>query len=412
MLCYGRYMTIGKVSGSAEKRAQPSSLTKIALFVLALLTIGVPLATDLYLPTFLAMMTDLDATAGSVQLSLSAFLIGAAVGQLIFGPLSDRFGRRWPLLIGLLVFVLAGFASTLAMDVTSLIAFRVVQGLSGAAGVVISRAIISDRVTGLDAARAMNVLMAIAGVAPALAPVLGSLLAPYVGWRGLLAVVVIFALVTLMLAVFTLPESLPRSARGREQASAGWRVLCTRGFVGNTLASAAAYGSLLAYIAASPFIYQSMIGLTEVGYALVFGANAIGMLVVTLVSSRFAHRLSPARGLRLGVIAHLLAAAVFTAIAISDLSPILLVAPLFIAVASLGLVLGNSTALALESVSGSAGLASAVLGMLQFGVGAVGTALVGLGGEGSALPLGIIMIVASVVAMVMSAIARAGGGAR
>lgn len=371
------------------------------LLTLALLAAIAPFATDLYLPAFPAMTTELSTTTTGIQLSLTAFLIGAGLGQLMFGPLSDRIGRRKPLVVGTILFVAASIGAALAPSVAMLIAFRFFQGLFGAAGMVIGRAIISDRTSGKEAARAFSLMMLVGGIAPIIAPFLGSLLAEPLGWRGLLAIVAIIGVGASLAVIVIVRESRTPSV-ATEEAPSGARTvvreLCTRTYITNTVAYAFAFATMMAYISASPFLYQDMMGFTTIEYGLAFALNAIVLAVASSVSAKLAYRFAVRRIAGIGLAINLGATVVLAALVFGGAPAIWLGLPILVAVGSLGLVLGNTTALALGAAPRASGAASAVLGMMQFALAGLVAPLVGLGGESSALPLAIVMLCASGVA--------------
>jgi MFS transporter, DHA1 family, multidrug resistance protein len=380
------------------ERSAGSAVAGPLLLVLALLSAVAPFATDLYLSAFPLMTVDLGTSASSVQLTLTAFLIGIALGQLIFGPLSDRFGRMVPLLVGSLLCLVASALTALAPTVELLIAGRFAQGVTGAAGMVLGRAIISDLAVGAAAARAYSLMMLVGGIAPVVAPVLGSLLVPSLGWRGVLWVV--FGLVAAMfigvVAVVRETHTADRRAQARASrngARSPLRVLASRAYLGNALAFALAFATMMAYISASPFVYQVMMSFTQVQYGIAFGINALGLAAMGAVAARLAAtrsiRAMAATGLGL-----CLAAAGTIVVLVVCAAPAWTVAiPLFCSVASLGLVFGNTTALALGAAKRAAGSASAILGALQFGLGALVSPLVGMGGQHTAAPLATVMLV-------------------
>jgi len=387
----------------APERSRP--IPGRLLLVLALLSAVAPFATDLYLSAFPTMTADLGTTATSVQLTLTAFLTGIALGQLVFGPLSDRFGRMTPLVVGSLLCLAASAATALAPTVEALVAARFAQGITGAAGMVIGRAIISDLAVGAAAARAFSLMMLVGGIAPVVAPVLGSVLVDPLGWRGVLWVV--FAIVAAMfvgvVAVVRETHTAERRAKMRADrvgSPSALRALGSRVYLGNALAFAFAFATMMAYISASPFVYQVMIGFSEVQYGIAFGTNAIGLAAVSAVSARLVATRSVRKLAGTGLALCLAAVTVIVVIVVSGAPVWLLVFPLWVAVASLGLVFGNATALALSGVAGVAGSASAVLGALQFGLGALVSPLVGIGGEHTAAPLAAVMLVAVSIACV------------
>lgn len=394
-------------AGAPAQRREGSGrpgLTGGLLVVLGLLSAIAPFAIDLYLPAFPLMRQELGTTATAVQLTLTAFLVGVAAGQLVFGPLSDRFGRRVPLVVGALLCVAASAATVLAPTVEALVAARFVQGLSGAAGMVIGRAVVSDLATGRAAARAFSLMMIVGGVAPVVAPVVGSLLLRPLGWRGLLGVVLFLAVVMLVSVLVVVRESHPRECRtgrgGVRPPGSGRSGLGSRAYLGNTVAFTFGFAVLMAYISASPFLYQAMMGLGETQYGLLFGLNALALAVVSGISGKLTATRSVTGLLRTGLVT-VLAATVVLAVLVATGTPAgWYGVPVFVAVAGLGLVLGNATALALAAVPDAAGVASAVLGAAQFALAGAVSPLVGLGGDSTAAPLAAVMVVASVLALV------------
>lgn len=388
-------------------------LRTATLAALALLSAVAPFSIDLYLPAFPAMVSDLATTATGVQLSLTAFLVGAGVGQIVFGPLSDRKGRYGPLLVGVGLYVAASLVATLAPSIQVLVGARLVQGIAGAAGMVIGRAIILDVARGPEAARALNVMMLIGGIAPVAAPLAGSLLADAIGWRGLLGIVAGLGVLALLGTVLFVRETRPRAVREAESTLRGARgglgALRSRQFLGYTAAFAFAQATMMAYISASPFVYQRMMGLSTQQFGLSFAANALGLVLMTAVSARLTRRFAVARLTAAGLVANLVAIVVITVFALGGAPAIWLIVPIFVAVAALGLVFGNATALALNAVPAeSTGTASAVLGVLQFALAGLVAALVGIAGENTAVPLALTMLVASVLALTGGVVAGFG----
>lgn len=286
---------------------------------------------------------------------------------------------------------------------------RLLQGIGGSSGMVIGRAMVLDRSSGTAAARALNVMMAMSGIAPIVAPLLGSLLAASIGWRGLLWIVCGVAVLALLASLAVLRETLPREVRAQRTAQRAARVTGAdphdgrawlRPVVAGTVAFAFAMGVLMSYISASPFVYQRILGLGEVGYGLAFAVNAIGMMLATLISSRLTYRFSlralAGAGLAISG-AGVLLTLVLAVAGGADLSGWVMVA-LFLAIAPLGMVLGTVSALALSPVPPrSMGLASALMGLSQFVLAGLTAALVGLGGARSAVPMALLMLLCAVV---------------
>ncbi len=375
------------------------------LVVLASLAAVAPVATDLYLPGFPAMAEALDADASGVQLTLTSFLVGMAVGQLVMGPLSDRYGRRRPLVASAAVCAASAVVCAMASTLPLLVAARLLQGLAGAGGMVIGRAVISDVVTGRAAAKAFTMMLTVGGVAPVLAPLVGGLLAGPVGWRGMLWTVA--GLCAAMLAGVVLVVRETRPVEVRAQHSTSWpaamrTVLGSRSYRGPVAVFALSFGVMMAYISASPFVYQNVVGLSEVGYGVAFGVNAVGLIAAGAVAGRLVDRVSPQRLLRATVTAQVVATVAFLALAVTGAPAWTYPVPIFVAVATNGGIMGNAAALAMAEVRPVAGTGSAVLGFAQFAVGAVVSPLVGLGGEASAVVPALVMATASLLGFTVS----------
>ena len=385
------------------KNGTGRELSGAMLFTLAVLAAVAPFGTDLYLSAFPAMMGELGTTATGVQLSLTAFLMGAGVGQVIFGPWSDKVGRMLPLLSGLALFLVASFVALSAGSIELLVAARLLQGLGGSAGMVIGRAMILDRERGQAAAKALSIMMRIGGVAPVIAPLAGSVLADSIGWRGLLGIVAglgVFALAATFLFVEeTLPKS-DREARANAGNTASWSALASRGYLGNVVAFAFGMAVMMSYISASPFGYQNVMGLSTVQYGIAFAVNALGMVLATGLSARLVGRVTTRALAAAGLIVSLLAVAAILLLSVTGAPTIWLLVPMFCAIAPLGLVFGNTTALALSAVSReTTGLASALLGFLQFLLAGIVAGLVGVAGENTVLPMALTMLAMSIIAI-------------
>ncbi len=373
---------------------------------LALLCAIGPFAVDMYLPTFPDLASDLSTSAARVQLTLTTFMLGMAAGQLVLGPLSDRLGRRRLLLAGTLVTFLAGVVCALTPSIGVLVVARLVQGVAGAAGVVIGRAVVADLAHGRAAARAFSTLGVIGGVAPVVAPLLGGLVAGHGGWRGIFGVTAVAALVMVVAAWFVVPETLPaerRHAGGvREVAVTARAVLSRRGYVGYVGTLVLVFGTVFSYVSASPFVLQNVVGLSTGTYSLVFATNALGIAAGGAVSTKALRRFSPSQVLTTGVLLQLACAAgLFTTVlALGAWTPAVLVL-LWFTVFSCGLIFGNATALAADEVRFASGTGSALQGALQFTIGALVSPLVGLAGEHSAVPMVTMMLTCTGLAAAM-----------
>jgi MFS transporter, DHA1 family, multidrug resistance protein len=342
-----------------------------------------PLSLDLYLPALPTLTADLGAGEAAGQLSLSLCMIGLAVGQLLVGPLTDRVGRRIPLLAGSAVFALSAGLCALAPSIGVLLALRLLGGLAGGAGIVIARAMVRDLYGGPQLARVFALLTLVMGVAPIGAPLLGGLLLVVTSWRGVFAALAALGIV-LLVAATTLGETLPAQRRNAGGLTAMGRalrtVLADRTFLLPALVGAVGVCGMFVYIAMASFVLQRAYGLSAQQFALVFGVNAVGILVAGRLSASLVGRLGAARLLTAGVVVALVASvAMLIGVLLSGSVWVLLV-PLLFLVSCTGVLLPNSTALALEGQAAVAGAASALFGLLQFAFGAAVPPLVSLGG--------------------------------
>lgn len=377
------------------------------LLVLGFLSAAGPLAMDFYLASLPKVEVSLHTSTAAVQLTVTAFLLGLGIGQIFWGPVSDRLGRLRPLLAGSAVNIAAALVCVIAPSVDVLIGARFVQALAASAGVVMSRAIIADRVEGFAAARALSLMMSINSVAPVVAPLFGGLLAGRVSWRGVLGVVLGVMVVQLVCVLTTIRESLPPQRRqDRIRFDHVGRLLARPAFLGYALTSMFAFGTVMAYISSSSFVYQRIIGVSSVVYGVGFSVNALAMIGAGLFSARLARReVPPAR--TVGRALPFLVASAVGVLALALVGPVwLLVVPFFALQATLGFVMGNAAALALATARDIAGSASAVVGGLNFLFGAAVSGLVGLAGSDTAVPLGVVMSVAAVAACSVFVLAR------
>lgn len=394
-------MTDSSAVSAHTPRPLPGTLTA----VLALLTAVAPLALDMYLPAFPEMAKDLDTTASGVQLTLTACLIGLGLGQLFIGPLSDSTGRRRPLLIGSFVCLIAGIACALAPNAGVLAVARFVQGLSGAAGVVLARAVISDTARGAAAAKLLGVLMIINVIAPVIAPLSGGAIIATTGWRAVFWIQAALALIMFLGVLVFVTESLPESARARggikSTIHAAGEVLSNRNYLGYLLTFCFAFAALFAYISASPFVMQNVMGLSTGAYTLLFGLNALVITITSAVAAALAGRVPYRNMIVVGLTVGVLASASLLATILNGV-PMVPTLVLFATFqGSLGFVFANATALALEETGRNAGTGSAFLGFLQFTLAAVVSPLVGTRGEETAMPMALTMI-ASIVLSVLA----------
>ena len=389
----------------AVEPARPPARTVVVLGLLS--TFG-PLSLDLYLPALPQLADDLNASASAAQLSITACLVGLAFGQLIAGPLSDRLGRRRPLIVGLVAFLLASVACALAPSVAILVLLRLIQGLAGAAGIVISRAIARDLYSGRSLMIFFSRLLLVAGLAPVIAPILGGQLSRIMSWRGIFGVLAGFGAVLLLAGLFGLRETLPPERRivgGFRRTLQGYNTLLhDRFFVGCALSSGLAGASMFAYIAGSTFVLQRIYGMSPQGFSLVFGCISLGLVAAAQGGARLALVWPLTRVLGLGLTINLLGATALLMTVISGLPLAALIGALVIMVCAVGLIFPTANALAMADYPDLAGTASSLQGLSQFVFGAVAAPLVGIAGDQTALPLGIVTTSVSVCAMTSFAV--------
>ena len=383
--------------------ADPARPPAYTVVVLGLLTMFGPLSLDLYLPALPQLADDLATSASAAQLSITACLVGLALGQLVAGPLSDRLGRRRPLVVGLLAYVLASIACAFAPSVEVLVALRFVQGLAGAAGIVISRAIARDLYSGRALMIFFSRLLLIAGLAPVIAPILGGQLSRIMDWRGIFLVLAGFGAVLLLAGWFGLRETLPRQRRvvgGFGRTLHGYNTLVhDRFFVGCALSSGLAGASMFAYIAGSTFVLQRIYGMSPQGFSLVFGCISLGLVAAAQGGARLALVWPLTRVLALGLAINLTGATALLITVISGLPLAALIGSLVVMVCAVGVIFPTANALAMADYPDQAGTASSLQGLSQFVFGAVAAPLVGIAGEHTAVPLGIVTTSVSVCAM-------------
>ncbi|MQY20078.1 multidrug effflux MFS transporter [Nocardia macrotermitis] len=373
------------------------------IVVLGALSAFGPITTDLYLPSLPQAAASLHASQAGIQLSLTTCLVGLALGQLLAGPLSDRWGRRRPMIAGMAVFTIASALCAVAPTVALLDGARLLQGLAGAAGIVISFAIVRDRWSGTQGARAFSILLGVSGAAPIIAPVAGAQLLRVIDWRGLFWVLAGLGLIFLIIAIVGVPETLPPQARHRGELTATFatlrRIAVVPEFAGYALAGALAFAAMFAYISASSFVFQTLFALSAQVFGLIFAVNGVGIMLANALNIRLLRRWSPRRVLDLGLAGVCTGAIVLLIVALAHGGAVAIEIPLFVMVSSIGLTLPNAAALALERFGDASGSASALVGCTQFVLGAAVAPLVGLGGR-SAIPMGVVTVSVAVLAVV------------
>jgi DHA1 family bicyclomycin/chloramphenicol resistance-like MFS transporter len=345
----------------------------------------------MYLPALPAIARDLAASESVVQLTLTACLIGLALGQIVAGPLSDSLGRRRPLLIGVAGYVIVSLLCAIAPSAWILVVLRLIQGLTGAAGIVIARAIVRDLYSGSAAARYFSRLILVMGLAPILAPVLGAQVLRISTWRGIFLVLTIVTALLWLGAALALPETLPASRRSAGSLAGTLNIfgqlIRDTPFIGYAVAGGLAFGAMFAYIAGSPFVLQGIFHVSPQTFSLIFGMNALGFVLASQINGSLVSRIRPARLLTGGLVANATAGLALLFVVVSGFGLLAVLLPLFLLASSVGFIIPNAIALALSRRPDAAGTGSALLGVIQSGVAALGAPIVGIAGTGTALPM-------------------------
>lgn len=386
---------------SLQPHAAPRRM-RMALILGTLSAFG-PLSLDMYLPALPGLADEFGSSASYAQLSLTACMIGLALGQLLAGPLSDVRGRRIPLIAGLVLYTLASVLCLVSPTMGSFIVLRFVQGVAGAAGIVISRAVVRDMYEGPELTRFFSLLMLINGVAPIAAPIIGGQVLAYASWRAVFILLSLIGIMALLAVIFGLGETLPvhrRSSGGLKQTLLTFgKLIRDRRFMGYALTQGFAAAGMFAYISGSPFVLQKIYGVSPQMFSVCFAVNGLGIILASQIAGRLAGKVSETRLLIAGLITAAIGGTslLFSILAGGGLITVLI--PLFLVVSSVGLINTASFALAMGNQAKSAGSASALIGVMTFLFGGIVAPLVGLGGEHTAVPMGIVIACADLGAL-------------
>lgn len=380
----------------------PRTLTRgrglIAL--LGLLSAVGPLSIDMYLPSLPSIASDLGAHSAVVQQSVSAFFLGLAAGQIAYGPLSDRFGRRPALFAGIAVYLVASLACAAAGDINTLIAARAMQGLGAAASAVAGRAIIRDVWEGNEAARVMSFVIMVMAIGPLMAPIVGGQILVFAGWRGIFWVLTAFALLVLCMIAFRLPETNGPDHRGDVRLAPLFRayghLLGDPHVLAYLACGGLVYAAMFAYITGAPFVYIEVFGVDPQYFGFYFALNVIGITAGNYLNSQLVMRLGYRRMLGLGATVAMISSLALLGVALSGRGGLLtVVILLFFAVSTVGVVGANTVAGLLELYPRNAGAASALFGLFQFGLGALSGVAVGALNDGTPVAMGAVMAIAA-----------------
>ncbi|WP_454699248.1 multidrug effflux MFS transporter [Arthrobacter humicola] len=378
--------------------------------VLGLLTIFGPISMDLYLPVLPALTAELRSTTSVAQLTITACLLGLAIGQVVAGPMSDRFGRRKPLIIGVIAYTVTSVLCALSPTVETLILARFVQGLAGAVGIVIAQAAGRDVYSGGKLIRYYGRLTVLGGLAAIIGPVIGGQLAAVTDWRGVFLFLAAVGVAILVASLVVFRETLPQDRRitgGLSHTLNDFRrLLADRMFVGAVLITGFTYAAIFAYLSGATYILQGMYGLSPQGYSFAFGLNSLGFVIFGFISGRLAEHWSERGTLALGLAMALAGAMGLLATALLHLPLIAIILSLFTMVSGVAVTSPPATSLALKEYPDIAGTASSLLGLARFSFGGLAAPLVGIGGANDPVPFGIVAAAAAAAAALCLGLVR------
>ncbi|WP_203364494.1 multidrug effflux MFS transporter [Bacillus sp. REN10] len=390
---------------SLEKQTELTSSLNKAWIVLILgsLTAFGPLSMDMYLPALPIVAEDLHTTTSLAQLSLTACLMGLAIGQLIFGPLSDIQGRRKPLTSTLIIYSLVSVLCAFSSNIWILVFLRFIQGLTGAAGIVIARASARDLYSGKDLTKFISLLALVNGAAPILAPISGGAVLNFSSWPTVFIVLGVIGLIMFLAVFFFLPETLPTNYRSESSLKATLKTFGTllknRSFMGLASTQAFIMASMFAYIAGSPFVLQNIYGVTPQQFSMLFALNGLGIIISAQVAGRLSSTVSEIKLLLTGILIAFTGSLLLILVVITKLSLFAMIIALFLIVSSVGMVSTTAFSLSMQNQGKAAGSASALLGLLPFIGGAIVSPLVGIAGDANAWPMGIIIFTCNTIAL-------------
>lgn len=375
--------------------------------ILAVLSLIAPLAIDMYLPALPFIAAGLSATDAQAQLTLPTYFAGFAIGQAFYGPIADRFGRKPPLYFGMAIYIFASLGCALAPNVETLIGLRFLQAAGGCVGTVVARAMVRDLFTGADAIRVYSRVLLVFGVGPILAPMVGSGVLIWFGWREIFFLLTAIGVLSLILIIIRLPETRNpahvKPLRLDFILVGYWRLFTHRNFVGYALTGGTMMAGTFAYIAGLPFVIVNVYGHPSSYFSWVFGINAVGFILASQINVRVQRQYSPERVLLTALLLQMVAAAVFVIDVLAGWGGLFgILVPLFFWIATMGFVIPNTTALAMGPFAANAGAASAMLGVLQFVLAAVSSGLVAAAADGTARPMVACMALFSVAALLIN----------
>ncbi len=385
----------------------PTGAARFGLaLLLGLLAFLGPLNIDMYLPSFPEIAQDLDTSATLVQASLTACLLGLAIGQLFAGPISDAQGRRKPLLIATFLFALASILCAVAPNIVILIAMRFLQGLTASAGVVLSRAVVRDVFSGQALTKFFSLLMVINAIAPMIAPMIGGFILSFewTSWKSIFYFLSIVGLLMVTIVAMKLKETLPAHKRIPSSAGASIKtmgsLLKDRSFIGYALVVGFIHGGSFAYVSGTPFVYQDIYGVSPQVFSVLFGINGLAIITGSFLIGRFSGIILEKTLLQVAVVTALVATALLLIMTIIEGPLTLIVLFIFIYMITMGMILTSTFTLGMAKQDHRAGSASAVLGMLPLLLGSIFSPLAGIN-EASAVPMGMILFTTTLIGFIV-----------
>lgn len=380
-------------------KSQPFPLLVI---ILGALTAFSPLSIDMYLPSFPDIAAEFKVDVAQVELSLATFFFGLSFGQLLYGTATDRFGRKKPLYVGLFIYCLASVICAFAPNVETLIFLRLFQALGACGGIVIARAMVRDLFDLNESARVFSLLLLIMGVAPIIAPLIGGYVALFLGWRAIFIIVSVVGAVTFAAVYKFLPETKMPKPDVKLSKTFGiyLKILSEKKFFGFALSGGLAQAGMFAFITGSPFVFINLFGVPAKYYGWLFGSNALGMVLLSQINGKLVRTFSPTKILRVCLVFTALIGLTLICVGIFGFSLWGLSVPIFFYVASLGMILPNTTAGALAEQQENSGAASALIGTFQYGLAAFASSSVSYFGNGTALPMTTIIGICGVTSFI------------
>jgi DHA1 family bicyclomycin/chloramphenicol resistance-like MFS transporter len=401
---------------TSSRRQQAAPVAVVA--VLATLVAFGPMSIDMYLPSLPAIGRSLGASVGHVQLTLSAFFIGFSLGQLVYGPLSDRYGRRPVLLAGIALYIVTSGLCAQSQSIDQLVAFRFLHALGGGAGTVVARAAVRDLFDMDSASRVLSIMMAVMAIAPMLAPVVGGQLLIFFGWRSIFVTLTGFGILCWLLVAFVLRETNPPERRrggGLVRSFAGYgRILTDAKAMSCIACGGFAFAGMFAYISGTPFVYIELFDVSPQHYGYLFGLNIIGLVIGALLNARFVKRKGVVYMMTAGATCTALAGCVLLAAAAFQIGGLIgLVVPLFFFIGALNMIGANAISIASADFPDNAGAVAALFGASQFGLGAVAGSMVGQLYNNTAIPMAAIIAISGLAALAANhAVRRIMAGAK